>query len=40
MDSKLAKFEDKFAQKLQSIGIPQPSNIDLDTTLQSQTYEK
>ena len=40
MDSKLAKLEEKFVQKLQSIGIPQQSNIDPTTTLQSQTYEK
>ncbi|KAM3681998.1 hypothetical protein ACJW31_12G039200 [Castanea mollissima] len=36
MDSKLAKvvekLEEKFAQKLQSIGIPQQSNIDLAPT--------
>ena len=44
MDSKLAKLEEKleekFAQKLQSMGIPQQSNIDPATMLQSQTYEK
>ncbi|KAL0011401.1 hypothetical protein SO802_006509 [Lithocarpus litseifolius] len=42
MDSKLAKvvekLEEKFAQKLQSMGIPQQSNIDPTTTVQSQTY--
>ena len=41
MDSKLAKVVEKlekFAQKLQSMGIPQQSNIDLATMVQSQTY--
>ena len=42
MDSKLAKvvekLEEKFAQKLQSMGIPQQSDIDLATIVQSQTY--
>lgn len=42
MDSKLAKLveklEEKFAQKLQLMGIPQQSNIDPATTVQSQTY--
>ena len=42
MDSKLAKvvekLEEKFAQKLQSMGIPQQSNIDPATTVHSQTY--
>ena len=42
MDSKLAKFveklEEKFAQKLQSMGIPQQYDIDPATTVQSQTY--
>ena len=42
MDSKLAKvvekLEEKFAQKLQLMGIPQQSDIDPATTVQSQTY--
>ena len=42
MDSKFAKFveklEEKFAQKLQSMGILQQSDIDPATTVQSQTY--
>ena len=42
MDSKLAKvvekFEEKFAQKLQSMGILQQSDIDPVAMVQSQTY--
>ncbi|KAL0002288.1 hypothetical protein SO802_016069 [Lithocarpus litseifolius] len=42
MDSKLAKvvekLEEKFAQKLQSMGITQQSNIDPASTVQFQTY--
>ena len=42
MDSKFAKvvekLEEKFAQKLQSMGILQQSDIDPATTVQSQTY--
>ena len=41
MDSKLTKVVEKlekFAQKLQSMGIPQQFNIDLATMIQSQTY--
>ena len=42
MDSKLAKvmekLEEKFAQKLQSMGIPQQFDINPATTVHSQTY--
>ena len=42
MDSKLAKFveklEEKFAQKLQSMGIPQQYDINPATMVHSQTY--
>ena len=42
MDSKLAKFveklDEKFAQKLQSMGIPQQYDIDPATLVHSQTY--
>ena len=43
MNSKLAKHEEKFAQKLHSMGTPQQSNIEpatKPTMVQSQTYEK